>query len=245
MSAASRVLRGTLATPTPSNTAFFLCDIQERFRPLIWQYPHVVATANKMVRVLHAVRSPMLGADGPWSARQVRAAGLLNVPVIVTEQHPKALGSTAVELDVSKAVGRFPKTKFSMWIPEVEDLVVNKLKTKAAVLFGIETALDLLRNDIDVFVLADGVSSINRGEIPVALQVRLARGCAQWPPPQQTLTLRMQRLREAGATITTSESILFQMMVDSAHPQFKAVSALVKEAKDATAATVETFSANL
>ncbi|KAL2917648.1 hypothetical protein HK105_202935 [Polyrhizophydium stewartii] len=223
MSAASRVLRGTLATPTPSNTAFFLCDIQERFRPLIWQYPHVVATANKMVR----------------------AAGLLNVPVIVTEQHPKALGSTAVELDVSKAVGRFPKTKFSMWIPEVEDLVVNKLKTKAAVLFGIETALDLLRNDIDVFVLADGVSSINRGEIPVALQVRLARGCAQWPPPQQTLTLRMQRLREAGATITTSESILFQMMVDSAHPQFKAVSALVKEAKDATAATVETFSANL
>ena len=35
-------------------------------------------------------------------------------------------------------------------------------------------------------------------------------------------------MRSSGAFITTSESILFQLLADATHPNFKAVQALVK-----------------
>lgn len=50
---------------------------------------------------------------------QINALKLLNVPIIVSEQNPKALGKTIPEFDISGAKGPFEKTQFSMCIPEV------------------------------------------------------------------------------------------------------------------------------
>jgi nicotinamidase-related amidase len=137
-----------------SKTCFFLCDIQEKFR-IVHGYSQVISTAQKMVR----------------------AASILDIPLIVTEHYPKALGKTVSEIDIQKAALIAEKTKFSMWIPEVEQKV-NELGSESVVLFGIEshvcvlqTALDLLRSNKDVYVIADGVSSINHGEVKVALLV--------------------------------------------------------------------------
>jgi hypothetical protein len=38
----------------------------------------------------------------------------------------------------------------------------------------------------------------------------------------------MARLRQAGAIVTNTESVLFEWLRDAGHPQFKAVSALIK-----------------
>ncbi|KAL1933760.1 hypothetical protein VTP01DRAFT_7850 [Rhizomucor pusillus] len=185
-----------IAKLAPQTTALFVCDIQERFKGIIWQYPSVITVANKMIKT----------------------SKILDIPVIVTEQYPKAFGPTVQELDISDAALTLQKTKFSMYVPEVAE-ALKKYNTKSVILVGIEshvcvlqTALDLLENNIDVHVLADGVSSQNHAEIDIALA----------------------RMRSAGATVTTSESMLFQLVKDAKHEKFKAVSSLVKEYMEAS-----------
>ena len=46
--------------------------------------------------------------------------------------------------------------------------------------------------------------------------------CTSVPIP-----LSLQRLRAAGAFVTTSESTLFELLGDSKHPKFKEVQALI------------------
>lgn len=38
-----------IAKLAPQTTALFVCDVQERFKGLIWQYPSVISVAGKMV----------------------------------------------------------------------------------------------------------------------------------------------------------------------------------------------------
>ncbi|KAM0746061.1 Isochorismatase hydrolase [Meredithblackwellia eburnea MCA 4105] len=201
-------MAGRVIKLVPGRTAFLVCDIQERFRSAIYAYPAVISTAEKMVK----------------------AAALLEIPTIVTEQNPKALGATVSELslsalgpDLQPSYSPLAKTKFSMILPEVE-ASLRKWKTQSVVIFGIEshvcvlqTALDLLERNYDVHILADGVSSCNHDEVGVALA----------------------RLRSSGAQITTSESALFQLMVDASHPQFKKISALIKDTKNSTAESLK------
>ncbi|KAI8381478.1 Isochorismatase-like protein [Radiomyces spectabilis] len=187
---------GKIAKLSPQTTALFVCDIQERFKGIIWQYPSVISVAGKMIK----------------------ASKLLDIPVIVTEQYPKAFGPTVPELDISESALCLEKTRFSMYLPEVAD-VLKKNNTQSVLLLGIEshvcvlqTALDLLENNINVHVLADAVSSQNCPEIDIALK----------------------RMKAAGATITTSESVLFQLVKDAKHEKFKAISGLVKEYMEAS-----------
>ena len=63
-----------------------------------------------------------------------------------------------------------------------------------------------------VHVVADGISSCNSFEVPIATQ----------------------RMRQEGAVIGTSESIAFQLMRDAGLPQFKAFSKFIKEDKEST-----------
>lgn len=174
---------------------FFLCDIQERFRPLIYRMPSVIHVAQIMVR----------------------SAKILDIPLIITEQYPQRLGNIVSEIDTSYGF-KFAKTKFSMYSKEVED----KLKSfnrdlKSVVLFGIEahvcvqqTAFDLLESGFDVHVVADGTSSQRHFDRMIALE----------------------RMKQSGVFVSTSESILFELMRDSKHSHFKEISALFKEPRE-------------
>ncbi|PVG03586.1 Isochorismatase hydrolase [Serendipita vermifera] len=188
-----------------SKPAFFVCDIQEKFAPAIYQFGSVVATSKRMLAF----------------------AKMFNVPVFVTEQAPRALGPTVGDLDLANLgplhVGTFPKTKFSMFLPEVESKL-HENAIQSIVIFGIEshvcvlqTVLDLIEHGYAVYVLADGVSSCNKEEIPIALE----------------------RMRQVGAQVTTSESLAFQIMGDASASNFKEFSALVKTEKQAISSSLQ------
>ncbi|KAJ5151206.1 uncharacterized protein N7482_010458 [Penicillium canariense] len=187
-----------------------ICDIQEKFRNGIFEFPKLVATADKMVR----------------------AAKLLNIPTFITTQSRAKLGNTVPEL-ASNLTGDHiradvDKTLFSMITPEIEKQLPVKAKDPLDVIIvGIEThicvtqtTLDLLARGHRVYVLVDGVSSINPEERGIALS----------------------RLRDAGATVTSSESVLFELLGDASHEQFRSISQLVKETKEETKGALGVFS---
>lgn len=99
----------------------------------------------------------------------------------------------------------------------------------------LQTTLDLLERGISVHVLADGVSSCNPEEIPVALNVRFCLERSQLPLRAEPLPLHLaQRMRDAGAVVSTSESTLFEFMGDASDPRFKDFSRFIKETKEPT-----------
>ena len=173
-----------------------------------------------------------------------KAAKILNMPVYTTTQNAARLGSTVPEItsvlpDAYKT--EIDKTAFSMMVPELTAALTKQSSSPpsesgkphtpvSVILVGIEThicvtqtALDLLSMGHKVYVVADGVSSCNAGERPIALS----------------------RLAREGCVVTSSESLLFELLGDAKSKDFKAISGIVKETKDDTKAAVETFCSKL
>jgi len=175
-------------------SALFVCDVQERFRPVIADMPAVIDT----------------------TARMVRGCAEMNIPIIVTEQYPKALGNTVEEVKkhLPESAPIVEKTMFTMLVPDTETHLQGLPDVKQVMLVGIEahvcvlaTALDLIERGYEVHIITDGVSSQR-------LEDRAAA---------------MQRLMQAGALVSSSEMAFFQMMGHAKHPNFKAISGLAKE----------------
>ena len=70
-----------------------------------------------------------------------------------------------------------------------------------------------------MYVLADGVSSCNKEEVPIALS----------------------RLRAAGAVVTTSESFLYECMGDASIPEFRSIAGLVRKSSKDTKEVLSTL----
>ncbi|KAG9353801.1 hypothetical protein JZ751_011925 [Albula glossodonta] len=146
----------TLGNLAPSTTVFFCCDMQERFRPAIKYFGDIISVGQRLLQ----------------------GARILGIPIIVSEQYPKGLGSTVPEMDLTGAKLVFPKTKFSMVLPEVEAALVELPGLRSVVLFGVEThvciqqtALDLIGRGLDVHIVADATSSRSMMDRMFALEV--------------------------------------------------------------------------
>lgn len=133
-----------------------------------------------------------------------------NTLYVATEQVPNKLGVLDASIGVPKEL-KFSKSLFSMITPEVEAKIKGR---DNFVLFGIEahvcifqTVEALLARQKRVFIAADGTFSQKDTDRDAALQL----------------------MRDAGAIISTSESILLQLTRDAADPKFRQVSALLKQ----------------
>jgi len=181
----------------------------------------------------HEASRSILPLQMKLSQLTILAAKILNIPIFVTTQNAARLGATVSEITSilpAETADQIDKTAFSMLVPSLQSHL-SSLSTSpndklSVFLVGIEThicvtqtTLDLLSAGHKVYIIADGVSSCNAGERPVALN----------------------RLAREGAVVTTSESMLFELVGDAKDENFRAVSGLVKETKEETKEAVETF----
>ena len=157
---------------------------------------------------------PALHDSGGVVARAVRlaeAARLLDVPVRATEQNPARLGETVAPLAaypgavLSKtAFSAAGDPGFAALLPAgASEIVVAGCEAHVCVL---QTALGLLGPGRRVLLAADAVGSRDPADKAAAID----------------------RARQHGAEIVTSEMVLFEWLRDSRHPRFREVQKLLR-----------------
>jgi len=163
-------------------------------------------------RILPVIRNYETVLDN--TVTLIKGFKVMQLPIYFTEQYPKGLGPTSQKI-LNELYGYRAFQKISFSCSGAENLFeeFNKKKLSQIVVCGVEshvcvqqTVLDLIANDFQVDLAADSVSS--RKEIDY--------------------TVALERMRILGAEVTTTESILFELLEVCGTPEFKEVSKIVK-----------------
>lgn len=153
-----------------------------------------------------------------WNIRRlIDGAKLLGLPILATEHYPKGLGGTVPEL--AQHLKDVPaKATFSSCGSDGFCGQLVAADTPKVLLVGIEShvcvlqsALDLMANGYRVYVAVDAIGSRYAIDHETALR----------------------RMELSGVTLITTETALFEWCRDSGAPEFKQISALVKESQPA------------
>jgi nicotinamidase-related amidase len=141
----------------------------------------------------------------------IRLAGILKIPAIVTTQYAKGLGNTVPEIaSLLPETTPIDKLMFSCFGSDVFCSLLKRLpgERTTVLLCGMEThicvmqtALDALREGYVVHVASDAVSSR-----------------AEW-----NWHVGLDRMRAAGAVISSTEMMIYELLRSSGAPAFKAL----------------------
>lgn len=173
------------------DTALLVIDIQERLAPVM-EYKDQVIRNNAILIV---------------------AAREMGFPVLATEQYPKGLGRTVVELqDLIPEESIFVKNSFTGYTDEVKTALAE-LDKKQILITGMETHVcvfqtvrALINDDYQVFVVGDAVASRTKANFLNGLDL----------------------MQAMGAVITNTETVVFDLLKVSGTPEFKVMSKLIK-----------------
>jgi nicotinamidase-related amidase len=164
-----------------------IIDFQARLMPAIDDGARLVANARRLVE----------------------AAGLLSVPILMTEQNPAGLGGTVPELaGVGPVVTKmsFDACAEAAFLKALAgDGQIVLCGCEAHVCLG-QTALSLLAHRRRVAVVQDAVGT----RLP------------------ETKEAALRRLERHGAEIVTTEMVIFEWLRSAEHPRFREVLKLVK-----------------
>ncbi len=143
------------------------------------------------------------------------AARILSIPTVVTEQYPQGLGATSDQL--KEVLGGdtvyIEKTNFSALKEEGFKEKLALYGRKQIILGGIEahicvyqTCAELLAQGYEVYIAKEITSSRNEYEYETGLEL----------------------MKSDGAKLTCVETVLFEWLGGSKHPNFKEVQKLIK-----------------
>jgi len=149
-----------------------------------------------------------------WNIRRLLdGAKILGVCAVGTEQYPRGLGPTtsvlaerlgAMSDKLTFSCGGCPEIFAQLRDAGVDKILVVGIETHVCVQ---QTVLDLLCDGFRVFVAVDAVGSRHEIDREIALR----------------------RMESSGATLTTVEAALFEWCDAAGTPEFKQLSALVRE----------------
>lgn len=174
-------------------TVLVVIDMQEGYRRVLFEWERVAAAV----------------------ARVVRGATILGVPMLVTEQYPKGVGSTVAEVAAEFPARTVPIQKMSMSCCGAQAFLAALRDTgrRQVLIAGIEThacvnqtAHDLSAAGYQVHVVHDATSSRRREEYDIG-----------W-----------EKLVQSGVVPATVESALLELVRTAEDADFKAIQRLIK-----------------
>lgn len=163
-------------------------------------------------KILRVMQQPEIVVDN--TLKLIKGFYVLGSPIFYTEQYPKGLGETERRIkDELKEIIPIQKMSFSCsGAGNLFSELLNK-NLKQIVIAGIEThvcvqqtALDLKANRFSVTLAADATSSRKQTDYNFAIE----------------------RMRNAGIIISTTESILFEMLNVCGTEEFKKIAKIIK-----------------
>jgi nicotinamidase-related amidase len=169
----------------------------------------IVDIQEKLVRAMHARDDLIRNAQ-----QLLQGAVALGIPVLCTEQNPKGLGATVAEIAAHMPSVQ-PISKFSFGCCACDDFLraLQACGRHNILIAGIEThvcvyqtALELIAKGYHVEVVADACSS----RTPLNKQIGL------------------DKMRAAGAAVTSVETALFELLKVAQGPLFKQILTIVK-----------------
>ena len=149
------------------------------------------------------------------ASKLVKAANILDIPVILTEQYPKGLGDTVLDIkeNCSNDSLFFEKTYFNAILEEGLLEKIQSYGKKQIVIMGIEThicvyqtASALVEAGFEVYAVKDACASRKKYEFKQGIEA----------------------MKQNGVKISCVEIVLFEWLKGAKHPKFKEVQALIK-----------------
>mgnify|MGYP001412208381 FL=1 len=169
----------------------------------------VVDVQVKLIEKIHKKKELIFNIK-----RLINVFNTLKLPIIITEQYPQGLGVT-IDSIVKDLVtyDKCEKTTFSCLSETKFKKLLNLYKKKQIIICGIEshicilqTALQLKKNKNQVFVISDSVSSRNK----------------------ESHDLALSRFNFNEISILNTEMLIFELLRDSKHKNFRELSSLIK-----------------
>lgn len=183
------------------------------------RHPFVATREDSLLLVID-FQTAMLNVMDDWQekARRVnqltRAADMLGVPLVVTEHYRKGLGETIPEVaDIMRDPTVLYKEHFSACLEPDFLSVIRSFGRRQIVVAGMEThvcvlqtGLDLIQAGYQVQLVADAVASRTDSDRDVGVGL----------------------FREAGAVITSTETVIFQWAFRANTEEFRKILPIVK-----------------
>lgn len=138
----------------------------------------------------------------------------LEIPMIITQQYTKGLGMSDPFVFVATGTKEYiDKTEFSAMKNEQAREAIMNLDKHNVIVCGIEAHICVLQTCLDL--KEEGLQPI------LVLDCTSARKKSDW-------SMTIVRAQQEGITVTTSESILFELLGKASGETFKTISKLVK-----------------